>query len=328
MSSNLLSARVHQLRFEAVGVLGVELRPADSGAAFPPVEAGAHVDVHLPDGVVRSYSLSNMPGETHRYVLGVLHDAKSRGGSRFIHEQLRVGAVIGLTQPRNHFKLDESGEVSVLVAGGIGITPLLSMLRQLAAQRRKAHLIYCARSRAQAGFLDELTALASADISIALHFDDESGGPPDLVALLEPFVSDAAHFYACGPAPMLAAYEEACVALGQAHVHLERFAAPPSAQGDTQTPVTESREYVVELRRSKRTIVVKPGQTLLNAVLDAGMAANYSCCEGICGACETPVLEGDVEHLDSLLNDEERAASKTMMICVSRAKSDRVVLDM
>ena len=328
MSSNLLSARVHQLRFEAVGILGVELRPADAGTAFPPVEAGAHVDVHLPDGVVRSYSLSNMPGETHRYVLGVLHDAKSRGGSRFVHEQLRVGAVIGLTQPRNHFKLDESGELSVLVAGGIGITPLLSMLRQLAAQGRKAHLIYCARSRAQAGFLEELMALASADISITLHFDDEGAGPPDLAALLAPFVSEAAHFYACGPGPMLAAYEAACTALGQRHVHLERFAAPTPAQGDAPTPIAESREYIVELRRSKRTIVVKPDQTLLNAVLDAGMSANYSCCEGICGACETPVLEGEVEHLDSLLNDEERAASKTMMICVSRAKRGTLVLDM
>lgn len=326
--NTLLSARIHQIRLEAADLLSIELRPAEPGTSFPPVEAGAHVDVHLPNAAVRSYSLSNMPGETHRYVLGVLHDANSRGGSRFIHEELRVGAVIGLTGPRNHFKLDETGETSVLVAGGIGITPLLSMLRRLSVLGRRAHLIYCARSRAHAGFLDEVAALIAPAVTLTLHFDDERGGPPDLARLLAPHVGDTAHVYVCGPGPMLAACEAACAALGQRHLHLERFAADAAAQVDMQIGQADGRGYEVELRRSRRTIMVAPGQTLLKAMLEAGIAADYSCCEGICGACETTVLEGEVDHFDSLLSDDERAAGKTMMICVSRARGGKLVLDL
>jgi ferredoxin-NADP reductase len=328
MPSHPLSARIHQLRHEAEGIVSVELRPAGPTASFPPVEAGAHVDVHLPNGIVRSYSLSNMPGETHRYVLGVLNDRASRGGSRFVHEQLRVGTVIGLSNPRNHFKLDESGEASVLVAGGIGITPLLSMLQRLGALGRKVHMIYCARSRREAGFLEDVARLTAATGALTLHFDDERGGPPDLKALMAPYVGANTHFYACGPAPMLAAYEAALAALGQGNVHLERFAAAPAVHAATEKAEAAGGEYTVELRKSNRVITVKPGQKLLDAVLDAGISADYSCCDGICGACETPVLEGEVEHHDSLLTDDERAANKTMMICVSRAKGDKLVLDL
>ncbi|MGA0570007.1 PDR/VanB family oxidoreductase [Variovorax sp. VNK109] len=325
MATQLLSARVHLMRHEADGVVGIELRPVDPVAEFPPVEAGAHVDVHLPNGIVRSYSLSNMPGETHRYVLGVLLDRASRGGSRFVHEQLRVGSVIGLSGPRNHFQLNELAEMSVLVAGGIGITPLLSMLRRLSALGQKVHMIYCARSRLQAGFMEDVRSLTDVTGALTLHFDDEQRGPPDLKALMTPFVGPSTHFYACGPSPMLAAYESTLAELGQGNVHLERFTAIPSAALDPG--LNDTNEYQVELHRSRRIVTVKAGQTLLDAMLDAGIPVNYSCCEGVCGTCETPVLSGEVEHRDGLLSDSEKAANRTMMVCVSRPMATGLVLD-
>ena len=193
MATSTLQALVFQMRHEAPGIVGVELRPVSAAAAFPAVEAGAHIDLHLGNGLVRSYSLVN-PGETHRYVVAVLNDRHSRGGSRFVHEQLRVGQTIAIGAPRNHFRLDEAAPRSVLLAGGIGITPVYAMLRRLAALGREAQLVYCARSRAEAAFLAEIEALADASggrLSLRCHFDDEQGGPPDLDRLLGDHAEDA-----------------------------------------------------------------------------------------------------------------------------------------
>jgi ferredoxin-NADP reductase len=314
------TARVKALRHEAEGILGVELFPAD-GQSFAAFTAGAHIDLHLPNGIVRSYSLMNAPGECHRYVLGVLNDRNSRGGSRWLHEQLKVAAPLTISLPRNNFALDEAAPHSVLVAGGIGITPLYSMLLRLRALGKSVELLYCARSRQEAALLDEL---AAAGVPVTYHFDQERGGAPDLQALLagRPV---ATHFYGCGPAPMLDAFERAASALGYAHVHIERFAAV------VVVPVAEASVdlgYEVLLHKSATTLQVPAGGVLLDMLLDAGVDVEYSCCEGICGACETVVLEGRVEHRDSVLSKAQRESQKVMMVCVSGCKGGRLVLDL
>lgn len=322
MSSSTLQALVFNLRHEAPGIVSVELRPVAPATAFPMTEAGAHIDLHLAPGLVRSYSLTN-PGERHRYGVAVLKDRASRGGSRHVHEQLRVGQVITIGAPRNHFRLDEAAPRSVLLAGGIGITPVYAMLQRLAALQRPAHLIYCARSRAEAAFVAEIQSLVAAGgtaLSAHFHFDDEQGAPPDLVQLLGGQSQDT-HFYCCGPGPMLDAYERACAQLGQANVHLERFAAA------VQPAAAATAGYCVELRQSGRTVQVAPGVALLDALLDAGLNPEFSCREGVCGACETRVISGDVDHRDHLLTKQEHAANKTMMICVSGCRSGSLVLD-
>lgn len=328
MSTPLLQAYVHQMRVEANGIISLELRPTPgSTPAFPGFEAGAHIDLHLPNGLVRSYSLVNPGSHPAGYVIGVLKDRNSRGGSRHVHESLRIGQTLPISAPRNHFKLAQDTAPSVLLAGGIGITPIYAMLQALCAQGRPVHLVYCARSRAEAAWLPEVTALVAAAVaqgqtaSLTLHFDDEQAGPPELKHLLAQ-QSAQAHFYACGPGPMLDAFEQTCASLGYANVHLERFAAKP-------TPVsTPQGGYVVELRQSGRTVAVPAGANLLDTLLDAGLNPAFSCHEGLCGACETKVLEGEVEHRDLILTPQEQAANNTMMICVSGCRSQRLVLDL
>jgi len=318
--SNTLNAFVHTLRFEAQDIISIELRPAQGGE-FPPFEAGSHIDLHLPSGLVRSYSLLNAPQERHRYVLGVLKDKASRGGSRAVHEQLRVGMPIVISAPRNNFALREDAAHTVLVAGGIGVTPILCMGQRLRQLGRSFEVLYCARSRQGAAFIAEIEALGA---PVHLHFDDERGGPPNLKALLadRPAGADT-HYYACGPAVMLDRFEQGCAELGYANAHIERFSAVEvAASADAR------QSYTVELKRSAKVITVTPELSLLAALRAAGADIATSCEEGICGCCEARVLEGEPDHRDSVLSASERAANKAMMVCVSGCKSQRLVLDL
>lgn len=322
MAEALLNARVQALRLEARDVISVELQPAEAGVTLPPFEPGSHIDLHLADGLVRSYSLLNGAND-RRYVIGVLKSRDSRGGSRHVHEQLRLGAQLKISAPRNNFRLVEDAKHSVLVAGGIGVTPLLAMLRRLAELGRSVEFLYCARSRQDAAFLQEVEALAAAHPRIELrrHFDDVQGGPPDLRKLLAGKPRET-HFYCCGPAPMLTAFEQACEALGEANIHIERFAPIE------QAPSTTTGACTVELKRSGRTVDVGADVSILDALLGAGIRADFSCREGMCGACETKVISGDVEHRDSILSKQEQAENKSMFICVSRCRSGTLVLDL
>jgi ferredoxin-NADP reductase len=323
MNSPALSATVHAMRLEAHGIVSLELRPAEGAPEFPGFTAGAHIDLHLPNGLVRSYSLLNSQEERQRYVVAVLHDRNSRGGSRCVHEQLRVGATIPISAPRNNFALEEDAARSVLVAGGIGITPMLSMLERLAGLGKRVDLIYCARSRREAAFAGRIGSIArQAGIRVTWHLDDERAAPPDLQSMLSDFPPET-HFYCCGPGPMLDAFEAACTALGHAHYHIERFASAPAAAPDAAA----QDGYQVHLQRCGKTLDVPAGASLLDALLEAGVQRDYSCREGVCGACETKVLAGEIDHRDSILSKSERAANKTMMVCVSGCKKGPLVLD-
>ncbi|MFJ4154052.1 PDR/VanB family oxidoreductase [Pseudomonas sp. NPDC089752] len=317
-NSSTVSALVHTLRHEAEGIISVELRPWGD-TVFTPFEAGSHIDLHLPNGLVRSYSLLNAPSDQGRYVVGILRDRASRGGSRFVHEQLRVGTQLQISPPRNNFALDTRASHSVLVAGGIGITPIYCMFRQLLALGRSAELIYCARSRAEAALLEEIGGLGA---KVVYHFNDEKGGLPDLASYLAGRPADT-HFYCCGPTPMLDAFEQSCERLGYPHAHIERFTAAEVAPSEDALG-----SYSVELSKSGKTVSVEPGLNLLDVLLEAGCDIEYSCREGVCGSCETRVLEGDVDHRDGVLSKAERAANKSMMVCVSGCKSRRLVLDL
>jgi len=323
MSSPTLNALVHTMRYEADGIVSVEFRPATPEVDFPAFEAGSHIDLHLPNGLVRSYSLCNPSTDRQRYVVGVLNDKKSRGGSRYVHQQLRVGMTLPISAPRNNFALHEDAPRSVLVSGGIGVTPIWCMLQRLAALGRPVELIYCARNRKESAFRESIAQLAAEkNIALAWHFDDERGAPPDLKSLLAGKGADS-HYYCCGPTPMLDSFEKACAALGYPQAHIERFAAVHvEAPAATET-------FVVECAKSGKSVEVPPGKSILDSLLDAGLQPDHSCKEGVCGACETRVLEfdGELEHRDGILTKFERDSGQTMMICVSLCKGKKVVLD-
>ena len=315
-NSQQIVVRVQAMRFEANGIVSVEL-VSPQGAELPAFAAGAHIDLHLPNGVVRSYSLWNSPQERHRYVIGVLHDKNSRGGSRYVHEQLRVGATITIGAPRNNFPLDETAAHTVLIAGGIGITPIYGMLNELRRLGKSVELLYCARNRAEAAFVERLLGSEG----VQTHFDDEAGSPPDLRAYLGG-KSGSAHFYCCGPTPMLNAFERTCEALGLPNVHIERFApAEPVV-------AMQGSEYECHLARSQKMVLVPTGKSLLDALLEAGVDVDHSCREGVCGSCETRVVDGVPDHRDGVLTKAERESGKTMMVCVSGCKGRRLVLDL
>lgn len=314
-----LSLRLAGIRYEADGVLSFEFRDP-AGHELPAFSAGAHVDIRLPNGMIRSYSLCNSSAETDRYVVAVARDAKSRGGSACMHDTLRVGQLLELGRPRNNFPLAEDQPKTVLIAGGIGITPLWCMLQRLDALGRDWALFYAARGRQYAAFLRELHALAAIHPDrVHLHFDQEQG-PFDLEPVIRDHVPPQAHVYCCGPRPMLEAFERMTAERPREQVHLEYFQAQgaPATAGGVE----------VELCRSQKSLTVAAGKTVLEAVLEAGVDVPYSCMEGICGSCQVAVLEGEPDHHDSVLSDEQKRSNKTMMICCSGARSSRLVLDL
>ncbi len=308
--------RVRRIEWEAEGVISVELQRPD-GEPLPVFSAGAHIDIHLPNGLTRSYSLLSDQSDQQRYVVGVGLDAASRGGSTYMHSQLRAGQIIQITGPRNHFPLVEDAEKVVLIAGGIGITPLYAMMRRLRALNRNFELHYATRNRTRMAFLPQLQQLGA----VHPHCDDERGGPLDLAAVIRQQPAGT-HFYCCGPTPMLTAFEQATAGLPAETVHVEYFSPKP------QDPNAETSTFTVVLARSGKEYVIPADKTILEVLTHQGMKLDSSCQDGICGTCETRVLEGLPDHRDSVLTKAEQEANKSMMICVSRCKGGRLVLDL
>ncbi|MGO4327164.1 2Fe-2S iron-sulfur cluster-binding protein [Cupriavidus sp. 2TAF22] len=322
-AADALHALVHSVVAVADGVISIELHPALPDISFPAFAAGAHIDLHLPNGLVRSYSLHNSQEDVGRYRIGVLRDRSSRGGSSWVHSELRAGDVLPISKPRNNFALVEDAPRSVFVSGGIGITPLLSMMRRLDSLDRAAHLLYCARNRREAPFLRDLEKMVGDRLAMQLHFSEESGATASLEDYLRAFTPND-HFYCCGPSGMLDAFEAACEALGFPNVHVERFRAATVDSGQA----VPSGQCVVELAKSGRTLHVPKEKPLLSCLLEADVDVLYSCEEGVCGSCETRILAGEADHRDSILSKSQKASNSVMMVCVSRCKSDHMVLDL
>lgn len=323
-STPTFQVRLRAITLEADGILGLELVALPPGQPLPVFTAGAHIDLSLntPAGpIVRSYSLLNDPLERHRYCIGVNRDPLSRGGSRHVHDVLRVGNVLTISEPRNHFPLDETAPFNVFIAGGIGITPMLPMIARSHALGTPWRLHYAARTRLHAGFLEVLARYqGQSGAEVVLTFDHEPGGQVLDLGRVVANLPAGAHVYCCGPLPMLQAYEQATAALPPARVHREYFAAKDAA-------ATEGG-FTVELARSRKTLVVPPGKTILDCLIDIQVEPPFSCREGVCGTCEVRVLEGTPDHRDLVLSDAERAVNDRMMVCCSGAKSPKLVLDL
>lgn len=311
----------HQLVLErketvAEGVVLLTLRDPE-GRPLPEWEPGAHVDLELQDGLVRQYSLCGDPADRSRFQLAVLREPESRGGSSHVHDVLAEGDSVRIRGPRNHFPLEKAKRY-LFIAGGIGITPILPMLAAVDASGADWQLVYGGRTRASMAFRETLQQAYGKRVSIR---PQDEYGLLDLPSLLgKPQRKTAV--YSCGPEPLLAAVEAGCAKWPSDALHVERFAPKEDLAAGPRTT------FEVELAQSGKTLKVTEDMSILEAVEGAGIPVMTSCEEGICGTCETSVLSGQIDHRDSVLNDEERAAGDTMMICVSRAKSDRLVLDL
>ena len=287
----------------------------------------------LEPGLVRQYSLCGSPSDSRTIRVGILKAPDSRGGSAFVHERLHPGSVVRVRGPRNHFPLVSSPRY-LFIAGGIGITPLLPMMAEASAAGADWALLYGGRSRASMAFLDELssyggrsrTSMAFTD-ELAAYGDRVTVVPQDELGLLDLDAAlgqprDDTLIYCCGPEGLLAAVEQRCASWPAGALHLERFAAKPA-----EADAAADKPFELVLARSALTLTVPAGRSVLDVVQDAGISALGSCREGICGTCEQIVLDGDVDHRDSILTADEQARNETMMICVSRCRSDRLTLD-
>jgi ferredoxin-NADP reductase len=293
-----------------------------SGELLPPWTAGAHIDMELPSGLVRQYSLCGRPGDAGSYTVAVLREDFGRGGSVEIHDAVHRGATVSIRGPRNHFEL-QSAPAYLLLAGGIGITPILAMARQAAEAGTPWTVMYGGRSRTTMAFLPELAELAATGNGQLVIVPQDEVGLPDFAHALRELPADAA-VYACGPEPMLRAVEELSETfLTPGTLHLERFAAKDGEHVDAA-----GAEFDVELAQTGTTLTVGPDARLIDVVRTAVPNVPFSCEEGYCGSCETRVLAGTPDHRDQILSDEERRANDTMMICVGRSRTPKLVLDL
>ena len=290
------------------------------GLELPAFTAGSHVDLTLPDGQVRQYSLSNAPVERQRYVLGVLRESSGRGGSRQMHERVVAGDLLQVSLPRNNFPLDESAVRHLLIAGGIGVTPLLAMVNRLRLIGADFELHYCTRDAAHTAFR---TFLGEDDVAprVQLHHDGGVPGQGLDVASLLATVAPGTHVYCCGPAGLMAAVQAASAHWPIGQIHFEHFAAPIMAAGTGGLAAFE-----VELASTGAVYRVPPDRSILSVLLSEGVLVDSSCEAGVCGTCTTRYLSGEPDHRDFVLSDAEQRDH--LMVCVSRAKSARLVLDL
>lgn len=317
MTPSKLPVRIGDIARAAEDALFFRLEPLD-GQALPAATAGAHIDVSMPNGVTRSYSLLEADPQPRAYTIAVKRELASRGGSAWMHESARVGDTLVIAPPVNHFGLVEAAPHSVLIAGGIGITPVWCMARRLQQLGKSFELHYRARSRESAVLLDELHASGLRE-HVHLGFsDDASGRRPDIDAI----VGDApqgSHFYCCGPAGMIESFHGACRAVDPVRVHVEQFSADI---GVLQTG------FLLKLKKSGLELRIEPGDTILQRLRAMGLDVPASCEQGVCGSCETRVLHGCPDHKDLILSAQEKQAGTVMMICCSGALSPELELDL
>ena len=321
MIAELLSVKVSKKSIEAEDIVSFELVHPD-GDILPAFTAGSHIDVHMGDKLIRQYSLSNDPAENHRYLLGVLKEVDGSGGSLTMHEQVKEGDLLQISQPRNNFHLLEEAEYSLLLAGGIGVTPILGMAQRLASLGKNFDIHYCTRSRERCAYYDQLKISTFAE-KVNIHFDN---GPKeqrlDIPALLRDY-PEGANVYVCGPAGFM----EVVISNAEQHwpsgaVHREYFSADPAAGHDNDC------SFEVKIASSGEIYTIPAEQSIVEALLEHDIEILVSCEQGICGTCLTAVIEGEPEHRDMFLSEAEHDANDQMTLCCSRSRSDILVLDL
>jgi vanillate O-demethylase ferredoxin subunit len=317
----MLEVVVNDKNREADDIVSLKLTSAD-GSTLPAFDPGAHIDVHLPNGMVRQYSLCNRPGEGDHYLIGVLKDPESRGGSICLHDQVAVNDHLQISEPRNLFPMATEAKRSLLFAGGIGITPILSMAYALIHEAADFELHYSGHSKKQMAFVDQLLNAPYAN-RVHLHIsDDDSSQRLDADPLLAHPQSDT-HIYVCGPDRYMDYVLQRAAAHGwpSAQLHREYFSAAHAS-------MSEEGSFEVEIKSTGQVFVIPAERSALQVLEDAGIDIPVACEEGVCGTCLTGVLEGEPEHRDRFMNDEERALNNQFTPCCSRAKSGRLVLDL
>jgi len=316
-----LTLQVSRITAEAKGVLSLELRDPD-GTDLPPFTAGAHLSIYLSNGTNRQYSLLNDPRERHRYVVAVALSPTSRGGSRYAHRFLRQGDRFLALPPRNNFALDERAGGYCFVAGGIGITPILSMVRWCTATGKEWRLFYTAHSRLRAAFYEELQVIG--EEQVCFHFTEEHSGQRIPIQGVVSSLGEAEHLYCCGPASLMREVREAVTGHAESRTHFEWFSAPEL----TAAQINETKGFEVILRKSAQKLWVAPSQSILEVLEENGFEPPFFCRSGICRTCEVGVCTGRPDHRDFVLSEEERAEGKRMMICVSRAVTPQLEIDL
>jgi vanillate O-demethylase ferredoxin subunit len=321
MNASTLLVRVQRKTQEAVGICTLELASVD-GHPLPAFSAGSHIDVQLPGGFTRQYSLCNRAEETHSYLIGVLHDENGRGGSRAVHEQVHTGNVLTISMPRNHFPLAAEAEKSVLFAGGIGITPILGMAERLASLEHPFAMHYYARSRERAAFVERIQTSTFAP-NVSFHFDNaDTSQKLDARAVLDD-PTPGVHIYVCGPKGFMDAVLGAARTGGwpEAQLHREYFGGDPASN-------ESDGSFEVQIASSGAILTVPKGRSVVHALAEAGISVPTSCEQGVCGTCLTRVLKGEPDHRDLYLTPEEQARNDQFLPCCSRARSPRLVLDL
>lgn len=312
-----LTLQVARLEQACDGVITMTLADA-RGDALPLADPGAHLDLHLPNGLTRQYSIIAVTPAG--YELGVQKDAASRGGSSWLHDNARVGMRLETSGPRNHFALERAGSY-VFIAGGIGITPILSMVRAARAQGLAHHLFYCTRDAARTAFLDELAGDAHRDSVTIVHDNGDPARGLDIAAAVSSPAAGA-RLYCCGPAGLMDAVRSTALAAGwpAERLHFENFTPVQQASG-------EDRPFTVVVSSTGEELHVAADRSILEVLTEAGYIVDSACEDGICGTCQVGVIEGAPDHRDSVLSDAQRAAGNVMQVCCSRAAGDRLVLD-
>ncbi len=315
----MIQVLVSQVQALARDALLIELQ-APNGQVLPGAAPGAHIDVHLPNGLIRQYSLTNAQGQPSQpsYQIAVARDADSRGGSDWVHDKLRLGSALSISEPRNLFPLNTAAEKKVLFIGaGIGITPIFAMVNSVKGTAVDWTLMACARSASRLAFLEELSGLD--DNRVHFHFDLDQGGPLDLHALLSRSQWDA--LYACGPAGLLDAIESKTQDWPAGSVHMERFKAQAHDGSGNST-------FELVLSSSGQSVQVAAEETPLEALERIGVDHPFSCREGLCGTCEVEVIEGLPDHRDNVLDAGDRAAGTRFIPCISRCAGNRLVINL
>lgn len=318
MSNELLTLKIRQIRLETADICSFELVSSEDHP-LPAASAGSHLDLLLPGGLRRSYSLLDDGRAAGCYRIAVKREPQSRGGSAWLHDHARVGHTLQAHAPGDDFALCEDAPESILIGGGIGITPLIAMARRLTDLQRPWALHYAVRSPDQAAYLLALETLASqAGGALRTYYSDDFDRMD--VAEIVRASGPQAHLYCCGPASLIDDFVAACQSRAPDHVHYERFAARQAASMEGG--------FEVQLARSGKTMVVAPGRTILDTVLNAGVDIPYACSQGVCGTCRTGVISGTPDHRDECLTEAERSANDCIIPCCSGSHSGLLVLDL